>query len=146
MEATIFTSSGMITIVQDIDSHQVEPTDMTDLAMSINSALHNNGEQGTAGHNYTQNQSKNIPDSNGFLSTLKEPLVFVSSPHPPNKTPTSWVELAMEGKTISHCVIIGDQPIELMIQDLAWMAQIIKDGVDYIVQGLDYQVWTQTML
>lgn len=74
------------------------------------------------------------------FTPLKESLVFTTAPPPPNRAPTSWAKLALEGKTISHCVIIGDQLIVLLIQDPTWMAQIVKEGVDQIAEKLGYQL------
>lgn len=52
----------------------------------------------------------------------------------------------LSGKIISYCVIVGDQPIDLVIQDPSWMAQIIEEGVDQITSELGQQVWCQTLL
>ncbi|KAF3673316.1 hypothetical protein FXO38_05691 [Capsicum annuum] len=84
-----------------------------------------------------------LPNNAPFL---KEPLFFKIDPPPANRIPMSWAKLALEGKTISHCLLIRDQPVVLLIQDPAWMAQIVKEGVDQIAKGLGYQVWCQTLL
>lgn len=72
---------------------------------------------------------------------LKKPLYFKTIPPLASRVPLSWAELDLEGKTITHYLMIRDQPVVLLIQDLPWMAQIIKEGVDKITEGMGYQVW-----
>lgn len=81
--------------------------------------------------------------SSSTTPPLNKPLIFVSTPHPPNRPLTSWAELVLASKSISHCIIIEDQLIVLVIKDITWMAQIIKERIEKIVEGLGHQLWAQ---
>lgn len=82
-------------------------------------------------HHHLPHKTMEIPNT----THQNNPLVFVSAPPPPtNRTPTSWMELALQGKSINLCVNAGNQPIVLFLQDPAFLVQIVKEGMDQAVE------------
>ncbi|KAH0778499.1 hypothetical protein KY290_004926 [Solanum tuberosum] len=73
------------------------------------------------------------------------PLIFTTTPMPPGNTPTSWLELALQEEQLSFQVVIAVQLMTLILQDPAYLAQIIKEGVDQGIAELGHQIWMQML-
>lgn len=74
------------------------------------------------------------------------PLIFVSAPPPPNHIPASWLELPLKDKEIVLNMNLGNQPLIVVLQDPAYIAQVLKDVLNHSLERLETQVWLQTLL
>ncbi|KAF3678013.1 hypothetical protein FXO38_03478 [Capsicum annuum] len=91
-------------------NHHPTTIDMTKAVISINSSSTNPTLLKPL--NFNQGYSSPNPISNGVFTKQQHlpegTLSLYTAPPPPNQSPTSWAELFLEEKTISHSVIIGD--------------------------------------
>ncbi|KAK6775617.1 hypothetical protein RDI58_026618 [Solanum bulbocastanum] len=68
--------------------------------------------------------NKNGSPSNATTESIRP--IFTTTPMPPGHTPTSLLELVLQDKQLSFQVMIAGQPMTLILQDPAYLAQIIK--------------------
>lgn len=73
------------------------------------------------------------------------PLILRSAPLPPNHQATSWLEVSLRDRQLSLQAIVDNKPIALLIQNPAYLAQVVKEGLDYAIEELGNQLWTETL-
>lgn len=149
MEAFATAYSEEITKIDTRCNDHPQTVDMTEVVMSNNSSIFiflrsSQGKWNLPCLPDSTNEIQNITNGKPTILRHGEPegaLNLCISTPPPNRVPTSWAELVLAGKTISYYIILGDQPIMLIIQDPTWMDQIVKQGIDQIAKGLGQQLW-----
>lgn len=74
------------------------------------------------------------------------PLILISKPPPSDHSLSLWVELALQGKSLTLQANIKGQPVTLIIQKSAYLADVVKEGLNNAIDGLGHLIWTQTLL
>lgn len=55
-------------------------------------------------------------------------------------------ETCKQGKSLSFRFKVVGKPINLIIEDLLYLSQIVKEGLNHGMENLGNLVWTQTLL
>ncbi|KAG5575599.1 hypothetical protein H5410_055733 [Solanum commersonii] len=75
-----------------------------------------------------------IPTLSQNSQTLS--LTFTIVPLPPSHNLSSWLELTLQGKQLAFHMRVGTRPVTLIVQDPTYLAQIVKEGMDHVIERL----------
>lgn len=73
-------------------------------------------------------------------------LVYMTPSPDPNTSPSSLVEMGLQGQSLTLNVIIEDREIVLVIQNLSILAQIVSQGIRRVVETYNSHMWMSTVL
>lgn len=72
-------------------------------------------------------------------------IVLISDPLPPNQQAISWLELVLRDRQMTFQAMMGDRSITILVQNPAYMAQIIKKGLDHVIEVLGMWIWKEAL-
>ncbi|KAH0672405.1 hypothetical protein KY290_024644 [Solanum tuberosum] len=99
------------------------------------------------------NSSYKLPNSlsnNVERPTSPQPLKntpIYATPAPlPNAIPSSWLELSLQGHSLSFNVMIEGREVAIVVQNPTFLAQVVGEGMRLAMEAYNTHVWMASML
>ncbi|MCE0481110.1 hypothetical protein HAX54_038524 [Datura stramonium] len=72
--------------------------------------------------------------------------ILTATPFSPDHVPSSWMELALQMLTLILNLLVKTRPVTVLIQNLLYLAQIIKEKLNQGLANFGRQLWLATLM
>lgn len=59
----------------------------------------------------------------------------------PNPNPASWIEMGLQGQSLTLNVLMENQEVMLVTQNLTLLAQIVSEGMRRVMEAYNSHLW-----
>lgn len=80
------------------------------------------------------------------LTQATTPLTISSTLLPPDYTPESWLEMALQGHSQNLQMMVGAIPMEITIQNPPYLACMETHLIHRVLANFAHQLWMSTLL
>lgn len=81
-----------------------------------------------------------------FRVNVGDNTIYATLAQNPNPTPHSWIELSMQGHTLSFSAEVEGREIVIILQNPTFIAQVISERIRMAMETHNYYLWMSTVL
>ncbi|KAH0738715.1 hypothetical protein KY290_037420 [Solanum tuberosum] len=87
-----------------------------------------------------------VPDLENQDHPLNNTPIYVTPAPPPNAIPSSWLEISLQGHSLSFNVMIEGREVAIVVQNLTFLAHVVGEGMRLAMEAYNTHVWMAFML